>query len=633
VHVRTLRHRSRLLTTVLAFLGLAGGSLCAVSLAVASSGAADAATITTVTITGHGYGHGRGMGQYGAYGYALPTSMGGQAWSYQQILSYYYGGTTLTPTSSAVAGQAITVQLDEFDSGATLAAGPSGTTEVTEYGTTRYYLGTVSKTSNGVFDVVGLDQYVAGVVPAESPASWGINGMAALEAQAVAARSYALAEIAASPSQTICDTTACQVYDGDPDIGPPTNPPSPTYSSYTTYSDQAVAATQGQVLDCGSDTACGSPGQVALTEFSSSTGGYTAGGAFPAVADGGDGVAAASNPNHAWTTTVSAAAVQAAYPSIGTLTSLNVISRNGDGDMGGRVLTMSVSGTAGSVSTTGNAFAAALGLRSNWFSFNGSTGASGGDNGYWIVGSNGSVNDFGAAPSYGSMAGTALNGPIVAMAPTADQDGYWLVGSDGGIFSFGDAAFYGSTGSMRLNKPVLGMAATPDGQGYWLVASDGGIFTFGDAGFYGSTGSMKLNAPIVGMAATPDGRGYWLVASDGGIFTFGDAGFYGSTGSMKLNAPIVGMVPTADGHGYTLIARDGGVFTFGDASFAGSLPGLGISATVAGVTPTADGGGYLVVSKAGTAYPFGDAPNFGGMSDLISGWSGTAIGIFAHKGS
>jgi SpoIID/LytB domain protein len=586
VHVRTLRHRSRFLATVLVFLGLVGGFLSAVPLAAVSSATADAATLTTVTITGHGYGHGRGMGQYGAYGYALPVGMGGQAWSYEQILSYYYGGTTLTPTSSTVAAQSITVQLDEFDGAATLAAGPSGTTAVTEYGTTRYYLGTVSKTSNGVFDVVGLDQYVAGVVPAESPASWGINGLAALEAQAVAARSYALAEVAANSSQTICDTTACQVYDGDPDIAG-----SPTNSAYTTYSDQAVSATAGQVLDCGSDTACGSPGQVALTEFSSSTGGYTAGGVFPAVPDGGDGVTAASNPNHAWTTTVSAAAVQAAYPSIGTLTSLNVISRNGEGDMGGRVLTMSVAGTAGSVSTTGNAFAAALGLRSNWFSFNGSTGASGGDNGYWVVGSDGSVNDFGAAPSYGSMAGKSLNGPVVAMAPTADQAGYWLVGSDGGIFTFGDAAFYGSTGSMKLNKPVLG------------------------------------------MAATPDGRGYWLVASDGGIFTFGDAGFYGSTGSLKLNAPIVGMVPTADGRGYTLIARDGGVFTFGDASFAGSLPGLGITATVAGVTPTADGGGYLVVSKTGSVYPFGDAPTFGSMSDLISGWSGTAIGIFVHKGS
>ncbi len=628
MQVRTLRHRSRFLATVLVFLALVGGFLSAVPLAAVSSATADAATLTTVTITGHGYGHGRGMGQYGAYGYALPVSMGGQAWTYQQILSYYYGGTTLTPTSSTVAAQSITVQLDEFDGGAALAAGPSGTTAVTEYGTTRYYLGMVSKTSNGVSDVVGLDQYVAGVVPAESPASWGINGLAALEAQAVAARSYALAEVTANPSQTICDTTACQVYDGDPDIAG-----SPTNSAYTTYSDQAVSATEGQVLDCGSDTACGSPGQVALTEFSSSTGGYTAGGAFPAVADGGDGVAAASNPNHAWTTTVSAAAVQAAYPSIGTLTSLNVISRNGDGDMGGRVLTMSVAGTAGSVTTTGNGFAAALGLRSNWFSFNGSTGASGGDNGYWVVGSDGSVNDFGAAPSYGSMAGKALNGPVVAMAPTADQAGYWLVGSDGGIFTFGDATFYGSTGSMKLNKPVLGMASTPDGRGYWLVASDGGIFTFGDAGFYGSTGSLKLNAPIVGMAATPDGRGYWLVASDGGIFTFGDAGFYGSTGSLKLNAPIVGMVPTADGRGYTLIARDGGVFTFGDASFEGSLPGLGIAATVAGVTPTADGGGYLAVSKTGTVYPFGDAPTFGSMSDLIRGWSGTAIGIFAHKGS
>ena len=38
-----------------------------------------------------------------------------------------------------------------------------------------------------------LESYVRGVVPAESPASWGVNGEAALQAQAVAARSYGLA--------------------------------------------------------------------------------------------------------------------------------------------------------------------------------------------------------------------------------------------------------------------------------------------------------------------------------------------------------------------------------------------------------------------------------------------------------
>ena len=153
------------------------------------------------------------------------------------------------------------------------------------------------------------------------------------------------------------------------------------------------------------------------------------------------------------------------------------------------------------------------------------------------------------------------------MTATQDQGGYWLVGSDGGVFNYGDASFFGSTGSLKLNAPVVGMASTPyspgaggapaspAGLGYWLVASDGGIFNYGDAGFFGSAGGTPLNKPIVGMAPTPDGKGYWLVASDGGVFSYGDATFYGSTGGMKLNAPIVGIAATPDGKGYWLVGR------------------------------------------------------------------------------
>jgi SpoIID/LytB domain protein len=613
VRLFSLAFRARLAAAAMASL-----ALCGTTLILAPETSASASGLVTVSLTGHGYGHGRGMGQYEAYGYAL------QGWSYQQILSYYYGGTTF---GSVNPNEMIQVQLDEFDSDATRGAGPSGTTVVTEHGITRYYLGTVAPSGTALVNTIPLDEYVAGVVPAESPASWGISGEAALEAQAVAARSYALAEIAGSASGTICDTTACQVYVGDQDMAG-----SPTDSSFTRYADSAVQSTAGQVLLCAAE-ACGSAGAVALTEFSSSTGGYTAGGAFPAVVDNGDGTAGNGNPNHTWTATLQASAIQAAYPSVGALTSVGVTGRNGLGDMGGRVTTMTITGSSDTVTTTGGDFAAAMGLKSNWFSFTGSTGSSGGDNGYWIVGADGSVTNFGSAPTYGSMAGQKLNGPVVAMAPSADQAGYWLVGSDGGIFSFGDAAFYGSTGKLRLNRPVLGMAATPSGHGYWLFASDGGIFSFGDARFFGSTGGTKLNQPIVGMASTPDGGGYWLVAADGGIFAFGDAGFYGSAGNLELNQPIVGMVPTSDGHGYTLIARDGGVFAYGDAQFQGSLPGIGVSATVAGVTPTADGGGYLVVASNGTVYPFGDAPSYGSMASLSPGWGGTALGIFAHKGS
>jgi titin len=193
--------------------------------------------------------------------------------------------------------------------------------------------------------------------------------------------------------------------------------------------------------------------------------------------------------------------------------------------------------------------------------------------GYWIARADGAVSAFGDAPSYGSLAGSHLNKPIVGMATTPDGKGYWLVASDGGIFAFGDAQFYGSEGGQHLNKPIVGMAATPNGKGYWLVASDGGVFTFGTAGFFGSTGSDHLNQPVVGMAASPDGQGYWLVAADGGVFNFGDAPFLGSEAGHRLNASVDSIEASQNGKGYWMAAADGGVFAFGSAGFMGSVPG------------------------------------------------------------
>ncbi len=591
---------------------------------------------TTLSLSGHGWGHGRGMGQYGAYGYAHDAGQ-----SYTWILDHYYGSTTMGSVGGSPNINVHLVELDGQssvtvkDSGGnthTLSAGQpafasqSGDVQVAwPGGGWRSFQGWIQVLGNNqTLNIVPLESYVRGVVPGESPASWGaFGGEAALQAQAVAARSYAWAYTGGG-ANSICDTTACQVYYGDPDVaGAVEN------NSYTQYSDSAQSTTAGQVRvwSAGNPTARAA-GSVALTEFSSSTGGYTAGGAFPAVADAGDSTS--SNPNHNWTASISTSSVQQAFPSVGTLQSIAITGRNGLGDMGGRVTQMVLTGSSGRVTITGDQFQWAMGLKSDWFSIT-NVGSSGGTDGYWVVASNGGVYPFGSAPSYGSMAGTRLNAPVIGMAPTGDGAGYWLVARDGGIFTFGDAAFYGSTGSLRLNSPVLGMASTHDARGYWLYAGDGGIFTFGDARFYGSLGAIRLNKPVVGMAATPTGNGYWLVAADGGVFTFGDAAFYGSTGATHLNQPIVGMVPTADGRGYWLVGRDGGIFTFGDAAYVGSLPGNGISDTVTSVTPTADGGGYLMVSIGGRVYAFGDAPYLGDPASTISGWASQALGVFGHR--
>jgi hypothetical protein len=232
-------------------------------------------------------------------------------------------------------------------------------------------------------------------------------------------------------------------------------------------------------------------------------------------------------------------------------------------------------------------------------------------NSYWIATASGAVHTYGSAKTYGSLAGTVLNKPVVGMASTLNGLGYWLVASDGGIFSYGNAGFFGSRGGQPLNSPIVGMAATPDGGGYWLVASDGGIFSYGDAGFSGSMGGKPLNEPIVGMAATPDGGGYWLVASDGGIFSFGDAGFHGSMGGRPLNKPIVGMAAAPDDLGYWMVASDGGIFNFGDAGFFGSAGGTPLNKPAVGVATTPDGRGYWIAASDGGIFNYGDANFYG----------------------
>ena len=214
--------------------------------------------------------------------------------------------------------------------------------------------------------------------------------------------------------------------------------------------------------------------------------------------------------------------------------------------------------------------------------------------------------------------------PPPAPTPPTVSHGYWLVGSDGGIFNFGSAGFHGSTGSMRLQRPVVGITPTSDRNGYWLVASDGGIFAFGDAGFFGSipgaglhpAGSgmpNSLNAPIVGMVPSSDGGGYFMVASDGGVFAFGDAKFAGSCpGIGGCNGKAVAVMPDATGNGYWVVTSSGSVYPFGDAVDYGAPGPQAGAITSAAATP--DGDGYWILSGNGQVFNFGNAAALGGAA-------------------
>ena len=241
---------------------------------------------TALIVTGHGWGHGVGMSQWGAYGYAR------HGWKYRRILSHYYPGTKM----GRVGEPRVRVLLAHRASGVTVGcAAPMRVTDgrrltrtlpAGTYGVGprlvfpvrrngggfsfghfavlecerapltldgREYHGTLSlRSGKGVSVVNGLslDTYLRGVVPSESPSRWPL---AALEAQAVAARSYAVSELRPSSWYDLLPTTSDQVYGG--------------VRAETPRSDHAVYATLGQVLMWG--------GQVARTYYSSSSGGRT----------------------------------------------------------------------------------------------------------------------------------------------------------------------------------------------------------------------------------------------------------------------------------------------------------------------------------------------------------------------
>jgi hypothetical protein len=199
-------------------------------------------------------------------------------------------------------------------------------------------------------------------------------------------------------------------------------------------------------------------------------------------------------------------------------------------------------------------------------------------------------------------------------------NGYWLVGSDGGIFNYGSAGFYGSTGSLVLQRPIVGMVTTPAGTGYWLAASDGGVFSFGQTQFYGSLPGLgykpfgsglpnALQLPVVGMVPSHDDNGYFMVAADGGIFAFGDAKFEGSCydiGGCTQNGLAVAVMPDATGNGYWVVSDLGSVYGFGDAPYLGGPPSS--AGSIASAVATPDGKGYVILASDGNIYGFGDAP-------------------------
>ena len=228
----------------------------------------------------------------------------------------------------------------------------------------RYYRGLIramnnAKNENRTINIARLDDYLRGVVPRESPASWGDAaggaGMNALRAQAVAARSYSVTENRYAGLAKTCDTQDCQVYGGAA-LRTALNA-APTILE-TANTDRAVVETAGVVIRT-------PQGAVVRAEFSSSNGGRTAGGSFPAQVDQGD--LAANSSLMVWTRAFSSAQIVAKYPQIGILTSVTTANDGLGGDWGGYTLAVTITGTSGEVKMSGWSFRTAFDLPSPWY--------------------------------------------------------------------------------------------------------------------------------------------------------------------------------------------------------------------------------------------------------------------------
>ena len=278
-----------------------------------------------------------------------------------------------TPSSSfTLIGNNVKGPIDftTLNGGNAMAAAPKDLLGVCEPPSTSYKKGRVRYYRGGIravqdksgakrtINLVATESYVKGVVPRESPASWGDaaqgKGMHALRAQAVAARSYALSEARYSYAKT-CDTMSCQVYGGAAlrNVGSATS-----VVLEDRRTNAAINDTAGIVIKDSNKT-------IVRTEFTSSNGGRTAGGQFPARIDAGD--VAADAVLQKWSRTVSAVTMQKKYPSIGVFTSISTAHDGLGGEWDGYATSVTIVGTAGSVTRTAWQFRGDFDLPAPWY--------------------------------------------------------------------------------------------------------------------------------------------------------------------------------------------------------------------------------------------------------------------------
>jgi stage II sporulation protein D len=340
-------------------------------------------------IRGAGFGHGIGMSQYGAYGFALKGR------EFDEILAHYYKGTRLTsaPTrpvrvllqpndpyirvrgATEIAGRGLSAKRTYVarESGGQIVVSTASGKRVARVGngarfegpeplrllgpalnfvTSGLYRGAIELRMEGsgvtAINVLDLDTYVRGVVAGEMPSSWPLE---ALKAQAVTARTYALATRKTTGLFDQYPDTRSQVYRG--------------VTGESVRSDAAVRSTAGRILTYG--------GVPAVTYYFSTSGGHTENVEFSFVGAlskpwlvGVPDPYDTRSPYHRWEVKyLTAASLDRVLGAPGSFKRVKVLDRG----VSPRVVRARVIGTRGSVTLTGPTIRSRLGLRDTWFTF------------------------------------------------------------------------------------------------------------------------------------------------------------------------------------------------------------------------------------------------------------------------
>jgi SpoIID/LytB domain protein len=211
----------------------------------------------------------------------------------------------------------------------------------------RLYRGSLQVSAQGGFlrvvNFAGLENYLQGVVAGEMPHSWPLD---ALRAQAVAARSYALANLVKGKPFDLYADVRSQIYLGVAGEKPRTT--------------EAVQSTAGEVVLYG--------GKVASTLYFSTSGGKTAsavdvfGVSVPYLVSRPDPWDKLS-PYHRWGPVLLGARTVQAKLGVDA----RVLDATGTATPSGRLRALTVLTTTGSEAVPASLVRTALGLRSTWF--------------------------------------------------------------------------------------------------------------------------------------------------------------------------------------------------------------------------------------------------------------------------